>query len=177
MNILPNGKKKWQKEKDPYVYPHLEDFHPMVNYAITISPSQLLRADSLVESVNDIFSSIMPCFRGTEYSIRPEISTKSTILHYHGIIQWNNRMDITNFYWKEIRKLKAMCTFTIKTIDNMEDWHKYCIKQRLHMKEFLLSCNLRYRLTNLHKSPYIKIKRPSTNKINPLDRIMVAGCS
>lgn len=170
MNLLANGKAKWHEKKDPFVYPHLEDFHPLVYYAVSISPNHLMRGmegNSLVEAVSDLFNQIMPCFAGAEYVIRPEISTKSTILHYHGTIMWKNRMDITNFYWRDIRRLKSMCTFTIKTIDNPDDWHKYVIKQRLHMKDWMQSQNIRYRLTQNNKSPYVKIKN---NKVSPLDK-------
>lgn len=167
-----NGKTPWQDHKEAYVYPSLEDFHPMVDYALTISPNQLLRSDSVLECVIEVFSKIMPCFPRAEWIIRPEISTKSTILHYHGIVRWEHRKDITNFYWYNIRQLKALCTFTIKTIDDMDVWHTYCIKQRLHMKEFAQQFNIRYRLTSLHKSPYVKVIKKVNN---PLDHIMTSA--
>lgn len=173
MNITGNGKKKWDKEA--YVYPHLEDFHPMVSYALTVSPNALLRGDSVIECVNEVYSKIMPCFVRSSYTIRPEISTKSTILHYHGTIMWNDRKDITNFYWYNIHQLKSLCTFTIKTIDKPEDWHQYCVKQRLHMKEFMTQFNLRYRLTHNIKSPYIKVIRKTTNPLDVMVSRLTSG--
>lgn len=162
MNIPTGGTPNWhiqgyQNKKPQYEYPSLEDFHPLVTYAITISPNPLLRSESLIECVGSVHCDILPLISyGAEYTLRPEISTKSTILHYHGTILFPSREGVTHFYFYNIVKLKSVCTFVIKPIEDDIIWDKYCKKQRLHMKPFLNGNNLRYKLQHSDKSIYIK---------------------
>lgn len=163
MNTQLAGNQKWGNKKDAYDYPTLENFHPMCTYALTISPISILRSDILTECVANVSCDILPLFCKAEYELRPEISTKSTILHYHGTLKFPNHMEITKFYFYTIQKLKSVCTFTIKPIDDISIWSLYCKKQRLHMKPFVNSFNIRYKLTHSDKSIYIKVK-PINNK-------------
>jgi len=142
MNTKPYGTKQWVvSQKVAHEYPHLEDFHPLVDYALSISPNNLIRSDVLTECVVNVYADIMPLFMKGTYIIRPEISTKSTILHYHGVLRFEDRDDITRFYFYMIPKLKSVCSFSIKGIDDMDVWIKYCKKQRLHMKSFCYKHN------------------------------------
>lgn len=150
------GGTQWGHKKDAYDYPSLEDFHPLVSYAITISPSAQMRSDSVTECVSNISADILPFFKNAEYVLRPEISTKSCILHYHGTLLFPCRDDITKFYFYLITKLKCLCTFTIRPISDFPVWDQYCKKQRLHMKPFLAEYNLRYKLTHSIKSIFVK---------------------
>lgn len=170
MTTTQPGISRWNPHKEKYVYPCLEDFHPLTFYALTINPNDLIHSESdqVTEVVNAVFADILPFFYKAEYVLRPEISTKSNLLHYHGTIMFSERDDITKFYWYIIRKLKTVCTFTIKPIADQNDWHVYVIKQRLHMKPFMQSMNLRYRITNSHKSPYVKTKQQKVY-MDPLD--------
>lgn len=174
-DTITPGYGKWKSgghggPDDRWLYPSLEDFHPLTFYALTISPNHFVTGDSdtgMTEHVTGVFTDILPLFTKADYVLRPEISTKSTLLHYHGTIMWSDRMAITQFYWYTMRALKTICTFTIKPIDSNEKWHDYCVKQRLHMKPFMQSLNLRYRLTNGLKSPFVKTKRSLKDVLSP----------
>jgi len=146
------------KSKPQYEYPSLEDFHPLVAYAITISPNEVIRSDSLIECVTNIYCDILPLFKqyGCQFTLRPELSTQNQILHYHGTILFPTRDGVTHFYFYNIVKLKSVCTFVIKHIDEMDTWIRYCKKQRLHMKPFTTENNLRYKLTETDKGALVK---------------------
>lgn len=126
--------------KDKYDYPKLESLKPSETYALTISPSPMLQKTSLFENYNTLIEQILaPHFnKFSKYTLRPEISTKSTQFHVHGNIKFNSYNDLLTFYAFHISKLKDLCTFTIKPITSY-DWHIYVRKQRHIIKPYINS--------------------------------------
>jgi uncharacterized protein YvpB len=127
-------------------YPHLEDIQLNIPYALTINPS--FQHHSFIESYCAHQQILSDTLKGNStFKLRPEISTKSTRLHYHGTITFHSHKHLVAFYFHQIPKLKDNSTFSIKPIQDYE-WYLYCIKQRHHMKPYLAYTNLPYKITN-----------------------------
>lgn len=124
--------------KDKYDYPKLESLNHHTIYALTINPSPLFQKTSLYENYLNITQNILePHFdKFTTYTLRPEISTKTTLYHVHGTVKFNSLNDLFTFYAFHISKLKDLCTFTIKPITTY-DWTIYCLKQRHIIKPYI----------------------------------------
>jgi len=122
----------------------LEDITVGKNYALTISPNLQTKSfsESYLHHMDQIYKLLSP---NTTYKLRPEISTKSTILHFHGVIKFNKSINIPAFYYHTIPLLKEYCTFTIKPISDHE-WYLYCIKSRHIMKPYLCHLKLPYKI-------------------------------
>lgn len=133
-----------QTFKERFIYPHLEDIVVGKDYAFTISPKIQMRSftETYLSHMDQIHKLLSP---NVDYKLRPEISTQSTILHFHGVIRFKRAVKISAFYYHTIPLLKDFCTFTIKQIEDYE-WYLYCIKSRHIMKSYLEHCRLPYKL-------------------------------
>lgn len=78
-------------------------------------------------------------------AIRPELSKKGR-LHYHGTIQFLDSASIIQFYYNTYFKqsIQQSVNLLIGIIGDFNSWDIYCKKQRLHMKAFCQSLNLKY---------------------------------
>lgn len=151
--------------KQKFDYPKLEDLNPNVTYALTISPAPVYQKNSMFENYEFLRALLKDNFDGLcQYTLRPEISTKSTHFHVHGDIKFTSSNNIFKFYAFKIKNLKDFCTFTIKPImktDPIESiqWCLYCLKQRHIIKPYLTETynnkkiNLPYKITNLNAPP------------------------
>lgn len=130
-----NYKEKLQKAafKEAFIYPKLEDIQTNLPYALTISP--LYIKESYFESYIDLEDDIAPLLKG-RIQLRPELSTQTQRWHWHGTLEFLHYLDIVYFYMN-LPKLKAICTFTIKNIDKSYEWYLYCIKQRHILKPYI----------------------------------------
>jgi len=139
--------------KSAFKYPHLEDFALRKTYAFTVSPQY--QRPSFTECYiahMDILQLLIPY---CTFVLRPEISTKGTRLHYHGVIRFDSSTLLVAFYYHIIPKLKDQCTFTIEEVRDYQ-WYLYCVKSRHHMKPYLTHAKLHYKLTNNSISNIIK---------------------
>jgi hypothetical protein len=132
MNYKDSIKNQFLKE--PYIYPALEECHPDCLYALTISP--IVQCSSYLEQYRHLESDIAPLFNG-EIQLRPELSTKRQFWHWHGTLLFPKYVDVVTFY-RNISRLKNICTFTIKPIDCYWQWYLYCIKQRPFLKPYII---------------------------------------
>jgi len=129
-----------------HVYPHLEDIILHKKYALTINPQHQDKSLTCAyfdhqKLLNDGLA------KYSVFELRPEFSTKSTKLHYHGTIEFTSSKALCSWYFHKIPELKEQCTFTIVPITDY-DWYLYCIKQRHHMKPYFQSVNLPYKINN-----------------------------
>lgn len=124
-----------QSTKTGCEYPHLEDIVVGKDYALTINPARQLPEFVLtyLEHKEFIESHLLG---SADYTLRPELSTKSTRLHWHGTLRFKSHRHLVSFYYVWIPRLKDHCNFSIKPIDDWQ-WKLYCIKQRHHMKSFI----------------------------------------
>jgi len=139
--------------KDKYDYPKLEDIVPKRDYALTINIAPHYQKNSFYENYNflmDMLTDLLLPF--AKFKLRPEISTKSTLFHVHGTVNFISYSKILQFYTFTIKRLKEFCTFTIKKIENY-DWYLYCIKQRHIIKPYLAETykgKIPYKITHLN---------------------------
>lgn len=149
MNIFKSQLKEYAF-RERFLYPKLEDFQLNTNYAFTISKESTTRSiHETVQEYEDIFTLLRGC--NTIFTLRPELSTKSINLHYHGTLMFPTTTSLYKFYWSTIKLLKELCTFTILPISQEEpwQWYLYTIKQRWIMKPFFHSNNIQYKITQL----------------------------
>lgn len=135
--------------KERYIYPHLEDIIPFKRYAFTINPKP-----TLMKSFTETYIHYTECIGQLlnldfiRYELRPEISTNSTLLHFHGTIEFTRAFHIPSFYFHTIPRLKDFCTFAIENIFSWE-WSYYIRKQRHMMKPYVQnSCHLPYHISS-----------------------------
>lgn len=145
--------------KPRFEYPHLDQIVVGRRYAITINPERITSksfTETYVYCMDMITKLLNP---NVSYILRPEISTKSTMLHFHGDIKFVSAVKTSAFYFHTIPLLKDFCTFVIKPIEDHE-WGLYCIKSRHMMKPYLQTCiKLPYKLIHSHTiSSFIKEK-------------------
>lgn len=140
INILREDSKK-----SAFEYPHLEEILVGKPYALTINPAY--QHTSFTDSYITHMDTISLFFPYANVVLRPEISTKTTRLHYHGTVTFKKYSLIAPFYYFIIPKLKDQCTFTIKPIADYE-WSLYCVKSRHIMRPYLENIKLPYKITN-----------------------------
>lgn len=109
-------------------YPKLEELVPSKTYAITINPDNTgLTEVRLLQVYNQLMEHIEE-FKGG-LKLFTELSTKNQNVHYHGFIRWTSYKAIGQFYLN-ISKIKQWCQFEIDTINELEQWWLYIVKQR-----------------------------------------------
>lgn len=139
--------------KDKYDYPKLEELVPKRDYALTLNIAPHYQKNSFYENyifLMEMLGDLVSPF--AKFKLRPEISTKSTLFHVHGTLNFLSYSKILQFYAFGIKRLKEFCTFVIKKIDNY-DWYLYCIKQRHIIKPYLLETykyKIPYKITHLN---------------------------
>lgn len=111
-------------------YPSLDKLHPHKSYAITINPSQEMEL-KIKGTRERLVSKILPLFHGNVKAYT-ELSTKSQNVHYHGLITWDNYIEICKFYIN-IEEIKKECQFEIDELNNPEYWIPYITKSCAHM--------------------------------------------
>lgn len=117
---------------EPYVYPKLEELMTRGTWAISMNPGT---SNSYLEFYRDSEQHFKKIFNNISLDLRPEISTKSQLWHWHGYITFHRNIDYVNFYL-HIKELKDFCTFAIKPIDSWE-WFVYIRKQRPVIKPYI----------------------------------------
>lgn len=140
--------------KEQWVYPSLEGMFPGLWYELTINPKMTSLSQSWTQ-YRDIIQwfhkHVKPILFGTFVMI-PEMSHKSTKVHFHGKIRWADYLALVNFYL-HIHQLKDLCTFTIWEYAHFEagkhgdygDWMAYAYKQEFFTQAILNSDPLIYR--------------------------------
>jgi len=148
--------------KKRHVYPKLEDWKVNSPYAFSISPRHIPMtsfSENYLHQMQTIHQILNLDF--IAYDLRPELSTDSTALHWHGTFSFKNQRNIASFYFHIIPRLKEFATFTIEPIFDYQ-WTLYCRKQRHYLKPYI---------QNLCKLPYhfhSKLSHPAL-MTNPLD--------
>lgn len=142
--------------KAAHKYPKLEELVPLVSYALSINPQyhnhSLIEMDSVHQNLFDILAV------HSSYKLQPELSTESILLHYHGWITFKSTLQIAEFYFYALPKLKELCTLTIEPITSY-DWYLYVNKQKHIMKYLYLKNNLIYKKKHLFSQSLPKIKK------------------
>jgi len=94
----------------------------------------------MVEEYAD-YEEIFTLLRGNaQFDLRPELSTESNKLHFHGYIAFENSDKLSAFYFITIPHLKELCTFTLVPIEDHWIWYLYCRKQRHNLKHYIQHC-------------------------------------
>lgn len=159
MNSKTIRESTWGKEK--FEYPKLEEIVINRDYAFTINVAPAYQKTSFFENQMQLMDILADLVRPyAKYEMRPEISTKSTLYHAHGTINFPSYSKLLQFYAFKIKQLKEFCTFTIKDIDDWR-WHVYCRKQRHIIKPYLAhtydKIYLPYRMTHLNATKKAKL--------------------
>jgi len=121
------------------------DTHPFFmkhkDYSITINPSDKYQYYGKITRLQ-LFKSFMHeqilhwKSRGITYTLWIEVSEplNKTVngprLHLHGIIRFHSGKAVLNFLIGEIYKITRYAVYDIDTIDDMEKWIGYCMKQQ-----------------------------------------------
>lgn len=128
-------------------YPSLEKLIPHKSYAITINPTPEMEL-KLIGTRDRMINVILPLFHGN-IKAYTELSTKSQNVHYHGVITWDNYIEISKFYIN-IEDIKKECQFKIDILNEPEQWVPYCMKSCAHMDAI---CH-HYKIPNILKYIY-----------------------
>lgn len=125
-----------------------QDIQIMVPYAITINfdpkvtshtPDFWKTLYTETEIINTLYCN---------YELYPELS-RAGKLHWHGIITFNNDIEIAHFYATVIPKLLHNSrAIEVDTIDDLKYWKEYYCKKCKHiMKPYLLRFKRDYKLS------------------------------
>jgi len=132
-------KKKIQEEKR-----HCEPFYKVgVKYSLTVAPDdsrQFFKRKSRIARWAMSCRESFTVYDGKDiqYMLWPDVSMpcNSTVnrdprLHWHGTVEFTSNLGILYWlmYWHETT---SWCILDVDTIDNEEDWLKYC-KKSLHI--------------------------------------------
>lgn len=83
---------------------------------------------------------------GLTMIFHPELSQTGR-MHIHGIVKFNNKTIIPEFYIA-LHNLKTGAAYEFDTIENLDSWKEYMLKQRPYMKSALAHLGLKYKLTH-----------------------------
>lgn len=124
-----------------------EDVRVNTRYTFSFNPEEQPKPQRFYNITLTLFSSWseknIELFKSMKYAkieTYMEIS-KNSRLHYHGYIKI---LDIVNFYFFEVPKLKHYGTFEIDFISDPMTWDLYCKKQKDEMEKFCNKNNMLY---------------------------------
>jgi len=128
-------------------YPSLDSMRPQKSYAITVNPEPIMEF-KLVETRNRMIEEILPLFHGNVKAYT-ELSTKNQNVHYHGIIRWDNYLELSKFYLN-IKDIKNKCQFEVDELNDLDQWIPYIVKSCPQLDSI---CHL-YKIPNILKYHY-----------------------
>lgn len=137
----------------------LENIIPSKNYTLTISPDPVSE-QRITQTYHNLLG-ILDLFHAN-IVLYTELSTKNQNVHYHGFINFDKYLDITQFYLN-IKEINTLCHFEMDDLTDLDQWYPYIVKQCPHMDAICHSRNIpnkiKYSYHNIHNNNIIKKNR------------------
>lgn len=146
---MTDQKSTFQKTKAAHTTLDPELINSYRYYAITINPSNQVddlknsRYDSRPTAMYETWKMELAKYRPDSFDYHLRFETKNGRIHFHGVIRIKKPLTFDIYV---LPRWKAICTYCIKEIDDIEVWTKYCMKQQALWADQLLYRHVMFRL-------------------------------